>query len=256
MSLLTSPVVERKKVPSFTYPYPRPSVTCDAVIFTMRADDLVLLLIQRKADPFKGRWALPGGFVNENESLDRAAVRELHEETGLSLSASKIEQLGAYGDPGRDPRGHTITVAWLTFLVTEPKISAGDDAAAVEWHSFRSLALDEPALLPGEKKKAKTKKKSANGKIHLAFDHAKIIKQAYARLCHHLDDPLLARPFDLMPSRFTLAQLRHFYEVVSGRELAPRAFKKRLEDYELVVPAASKPTKKAAEQLYRWNPQR
>lgn len=240
----------------FTYPYPRPSVTCDAVIFTMRADDLVLLLIQRKEEPFKGRWALPGGFVNENESLDRAAARELHEETGLALSASRLEQLGAFGDPGRDPRGHTITVAWLTFLVTEPKISAGDDATAAEWHSFRSLDLgddEHPAASSSVPPPPKKKRKSKAGKIRLAFDHAKIISKAYARLCHHLDDPLRDRTFDLMPSRFTLAELRHFYEVVSGRELQQRAFNKRLLDYDLVTPATSKPTKKAAEQLYRWH---
>jgi 8-oxo-dGTP diphosphatase len=234
-------------------------VTCDAVIFTMRADDLVLLLIQRKEDPFKGRWALPGGFVNENESLDRAAARELYEETGLSLSASKLEQLGAFGDPGRDPRGHTITIAWLTFLVTEPKISAGDDAVAAEWHSFRSLDLslegDElpPASSSVPPPPIKKRKKAKAGKVRLAFDHAKIISKAYGRLCHHLDDPLRDRAFDLMPSRFTLAELRHFYELVSGREIAQRAFNKRLLDYNLVTPATSKPTKKAAEQLYRWH---
>jgi 8-oxo-dGTP diphosphatase len=223
----------------------------------MRKDDLALLLIQRKGEPFKGQWALPGGFVNENESLERAAARELSEETGLG--GVRLEQLGAFGDPGRDPRGHTVTIAWLTFLVAERSVTAADDAAAVEWHSFRKLALHNPlvsrSLPPAVRRAAKTRRTSARGAnapILLAFDHAKIVAHAYRRLCQHLDDPLRERGFDLFPSRFTLAELQHFYEVVVGRSFAPRAFKKRLFDYDLVVPV-SKPTKKAAAQLYRWN---
>ncbi len=239
----------------FSYPYPRPAVTCDVVVFTMRADDLAVLLIQRKDEPFKGRWALPGGFVNENESLERAAARELNEETGIS--GAKLEQIGAFGDPGRDPRGHTVTVAYLTFLVAEAAITAGDDAAAAEWHSFRKLVLDgsapkktaaaprRPSLRPG-----------APSAVHLAFDHAKIVSRAYRRLCQHLDDPLRDRTFDLLPARFTLAELRRFYEVVLGKSLEQRSFKKRLLDSRLVIAASASPTRKPAEQLYRWNRQR
>ena len=230
----------------FTYPYPRPSVTADCVIFTMRGEDLTILLIQRAHDPFKGQWALPGGFVNENEALERAAARELAEETGLSTSA-RLVQIGSYGDPGRDPRGHTVTVAFATFLVAEPKISAADDAAAAEWHPLKSLDLTPPST-------TKTKPKTAGKKkIKLAFDHYKIIAHAYDRLCRHLDDPVRDRSFDLLPSRFTLAELQHLYEAILGKSESPRAFKKRLLDRGLVVPAASKPTRKPAEQLYRWN---
>jgi 8-oxo-dGTP diphosphatase len=241
----------------FSYPYPRPAVTCDAVVFTMRADDLAVLLIQRKDDPFRGQWALPGGFVNENESLDRAAARELAEETGLT--GARLEQLGAFGDPGRDPRGHTVTVAWVTFLVAEAAITAGDDAAAAEWHSFRTLALDtkssttRSAPRPVAPTTRRSPARSQGASVRLAFDHAKIVARGYRRLCQHLDDPLRDRTFDLLPSRFTLAELRHFYEVVLGRTLPQRAFNKRLLDHSLVVPAASRPTKKAAEQLYKWN---
>jgi 8-oxo-dGTP diphosphatase len=248
----------------FTYPYPRPAVTCDAVVFTMRADDLAVLLIRRRDEPFKGRWALPGGFVNDNESLERAVARELSEETGIS--GVRLEQLGAFGDPGRDPRGHTITIAYLTFLVAEAAIVAGDDAAAAEWHSFRRLALDEepPGVAPrprGSARRAapaparriKSRRQEGTEPIRLAFDHAKIVSRAYRRLCQHLDDPLRDRTFDLLPSRFTLAELQRFYEVVLARTLAPRSFRKRLLDHHLVVPASSKPTKKPAEQLYRWN---
>jgi 8-oxo-dGTP diphosphatase len=235
-------------------------VTCDAVVFTMRADDLVVLLIQRKDEPFKGRWALPGGYVNENESLERAVARELSEETGIT--GARLEQLGAFGDPGRDPRGHTITIAYLTFLVAEAAVTAGDDAAAAEWHSFRRLALDSASATrsvrppPGRRSSATRRSASrtgTTGPIHLAFDHAKIVSRAYRRLCQHLDDPLRDRTFDLLPSRFTLAELQRFYEVVLGRSLPQRSFRKRLLDQRLVVPASASPTKKPAEQLYRWN---
>jgi 8-oxo-dGTP diphosphatase len=247
----------------FSYPYPRPSVTCDAVVFAMRANDLALLLIRRKDEPFKGLWALPGGYVNENESLDRAAARELAEETGLG--GVRLEQLGAFGDPGRDPRGHTVTVAWLTFLMSEAAITAGDDASQAEWHAFRSLNLDPaspapraPAKRTATAARARTAptraKRGASQGIRLAFDHAKIVARAYRRLCQHLDDPLRGeRPFDLLPSRFTLSELQRVYEVVLGRSLSQRTFRKRLLDHALVVPAASKPTPTAAAQLYRWN---
>ena len=143
---------------AFSYPFPRPSVTADVVAFTLRADDLAVLLIRRKEDPFKGCWALPGGFVNENESLERAAARELYEETGLT--GVKLEQLGAFGDPGRDPRGHTVTVAFVTFRTTETSITAGDDATEAEWQPLRALDLGDvsvarsvpPPPPPGSKK--------------------------------------------------------------------------------------------------------
>lgn len=229
----------------FSYTYPRPAVTCDAVVFTIHADDLAVLLIKRKSDPFKGQWALPGGFVNENESLDRAAARELSEETGLS--GTKLEQLGAFGDPGRDPRGHTVTVAYLTFLVAEAKITPSDDAAEAEWHPFRRLELDDAPLPAGRRARARSKTAATT---KLAFDHGKIIASAYDRLLQYLDNPLRARAFDLVPSRFTLAQLHHFYEVITGRAWPERAFKKRLLDQNLVLPATPEP---ARGQLYRWN---
>jgi len=235
----------------FTYPYPRPAVTCDTVVFAMRADDLAVLLIQRRDDPFKGQWALPGGFVDENEPLQRAAVRELDEEAGLS--GLRLEQLGAFGDPGRDPRGHTVTVAWMTFLLSEAATSAGDDAAAVGWHPFRSLEVasrTKAAAAKATRARAATRK---SARVKLAFDHAQIIAAAYRRLCQHLDDPLRTRAFDLLPSRFTLAELRHLYELVLGRALPPRTFNRRFVEHGIVVPASAKPTKKAAAQLYRWN---
>jgi 8-oxo-dGTP diphosphatase len=243
----------------FTYPYPRPSVTADVVAFTMRADDLAVLLVKRRDEPFKGCWALPGGFVNENEALDRAAARELHEETGLTVHPSKLEQLAAFGDPGRDPRGHTITVAFVTFRATETSINPGDDAIEAEWHPLRAIDLGDvstarsvpppppPGLSPAKKGSA-----ARHGSVRLAFDHAIILNRAYRRLCRHLNDPSSDYAFDVVPPRFTLAELRRIYEVVIGKKLTPRVIRQHLVDRGVIVPATSKPTTKA-NQLYRWN---
>ena len=142
---------------TFTYPYPRPSLTVDIALVTRDAAPWVLL-IRRKADPFAGQWALPGGFVDENERLIDAARRELKEETGIEQA--DLEQLHTFGDPGRDPRGWTVSVVYLA-LVSPDQLSAtaGDDAAEVGW-----FPLDK---LPP-----------------LAFDHADIL----ARVVHRLAD--------------------------------------------------------------------
>ncbi len=139
----------------YTYDYPRPAVTADVVIVTRERRRRVLL-IRRKHAPYRGKWALPGGFVNENEALADAARRELHEETGIS--AGRLEQLQAFGDPGRDPRGHVVTVAFLAQLdVKRLRPMAADDAAAVGWFPLRDLPP-------------------------LAFDHAEILAVAKKRL--------------------------------------------------------------------------
>jgi 8-oxo-dGTP diphosphatase len=246
---------------TYTYEYPRPAVTCDAVIFTMRGDDLAVLLIQRKGPPFRGKWALPGGFLNKNESLDRAAARELTEETGIT--GARLVQLGAYGDPGRDPRGHTVTIAYVAFMLSEPKISAGDDAAAAAWVPFHALSLEPDGARVSRAKKVAAPKRSArtsrgasgaeHGRYELAFDHAKILKHAHQRLCQYLEDPLRDRAFSVLPARFTMGELISIYELVFGRPFPPRKFKQMLVDRGLVVAASSKPTRKPAEQLYRWN---
>jgi 8-oxo-dGTP diphosphatase len=140
----------------YGYEFPRPGVTADIVVLT-RDPQPEVLLIRRKEDPFAGHCALPGGFLNEDETLADAARRELHEETGVS--GVELEQVGAFGDPGRDPRGWTVTVAFLARVdrsAVKPK--AGDDAAAVKWHPLDKLP--------------KT----------LAFDHDKILARALARL--------------------------------------------------------------------------
>lgn len=236
----------------YTYPYPRPAVTCDTVVFTMLADDLAVLLIRRKDDPFKGAWALPGGFVDENESLERAAVRELDEETGIG--GLRLTQLGAFGDPGRDPRGHTVTVAWVAFSVAAKTPTAGDDASGAEWVPLRSLVLSRAPAKPAPKRTSRRASEPAG--MHLAFDHAKIIQAARYRLAQHLDNPARDNAFELLPPRFTMAELQRVYEIVLGRTLSARPFKAHALKTGLVVPASVKPAPRPAAQLYRWNHRR
>jgi 8-oxo-dGTP diphosphatase len=138
----------------YCYPFPRPAVTADVACFAEEGGRSYLLLIQRNHEPFAGRWALPGGFVDEDESLEAAALRELEEETGLTGVA--LEQFGAYGDPGRDPRGHTVTIAYLARLPRRLRAAAADDAASADW-----FPVDE---LPP-----------------LAFDHDRVIADALRR---------------------------------------------------------------------------
>ncbi|MCA9589724.1 MAG: NUDIX hydrolase [Myxococcales bacterium] len=240
---------------AFTYEYPRPAVTCDVVAFTMRADDLAVLLIRRKRDPFAGHWALPGGFVDRDEALGRAAARELAEETGLT--GVKMDQLGAYGDPGRDPRGHTVSVAYVAFLVSEAAVAAGDDAADAQWLPLRSL--DAEGVKPFQKslkdKRPRPRRSVAPAPARepLAFDHARIVGDAYRRLCRAMQNPLFDASFDFAPPRFTLAELRHVYEIVLGQAIEPRLFYRDFVTRGLVVPAARTTKKRAAGQLYRWN---
>ena len=140
---------------TFSYPYPRPSLTADVALVTVEPKPRVLL-IRRKADPFAGRWALPGGFVDENERLIDAARRELKEETGLDQA--DLEQLHTFGDPGRDPRGWTVSVVFLARVPPDVlEATAGDDAAEVGW-----FPLSDPPPL--------------------AFDHADILRRVVTRL--------------------------------------------------------------------------
>ena len=140
----------------FTYDYPRPAVTVDIVIVT-RGRNPRVLLIRRKHDPFAGKWAIPGGFVDIDESLETAARRELAEETGLRVH--RLEQLHTFGDPGRDPRGRTISVAYLAQIdARKVRPRAGDDAAEAAWHSLRrppSLAFDHAQILACARRRLK-----------------------------------------------------------------------------------------------------
>ena len=121
---------------SYTYEYPRPAVTADCVVITKEKEPKVLL-IQRGNDPFKGCWAFPGGFINMDETIEQCAVRELEEETGLKVS--NIQQIGAYSKVDRDPRGRTVTVAYLALIDNAEKVKGLDDAAKAQWFSLSQL---------------------------------------------------------------------------------------------------------------------
>ncbi len=135
---------------SYTYKYPRPAVTADCIVITKESEPKVLL-IQRGAEPFKGFWAFPGGFMNMDETTEQCAIRELEEETGLKVD--EIVQIGAFSKVSRDPRGRTISVAYLALIDMAIDVKGGDDAAQAEWKSIK--------LLP-----------------ELAFDHSEIMEVA------------------------------------------------------------------------------
>lgn len=135
---------------AYTYKYPRPALTADCIVMT-KEDTPKVLLIQRGDDPFKGCWAFPGGFMNEDETTEQCAIRELEEETGLKVE--HIQQIGAYSKVDRDPRGRTVTVAYLAIVDSPEVVKGQDDAALAEWWSLSSLPP-------------------------LAFDHNDILKDA------------------------------------------------------------------------------
>lgn len=164
VTTITTRAMAKKK---YTYDYPRPAVTVDLVIVTREAKPRVLL-IRRKKEPFAGRWALPGGFVDLDETLEAAARRELREETGVK--AGKLEQLQAFGDPGRDPRGPTVSVVFLAEVDADDlQPRAADDAAAVGWFSLArppALAFDHADILSMARRRLKLPAASARLKKH------------------------------------------------------------------------------------------
>ena len=183
-------------------------VTVDIVIFTIRDAELQVLLVRRGIPPFEGRWAIPGGFVLPNESLDDAARRELQEETGVEDVF--LEQLYTFGDPERDPRGRVITVAYYALVSPDraPPL-AGSDAAEARWWP----AAHTPAPL--------------------AFDHDAIVATALERLRGKLTYTAIG--FELLPKKFTLSELQHLYELVLERELDKRNFRKRVLAMDLLI---------------------
>jgi 8-oxo-dGTP diphosphatase len=179
------------------------SVAVDLVIFTVRGGALQVLLIERGKDPFLGMPALPGGYVRENETLDQAAVRELAEETGVASPRLQLEQLRAYGDPARDPRGHVVTIAYLALCPGLPEPVAGTDASSAQWATVRD-ALAAP----------------------LAFDHAAILGDAVERARAQLEYTTAAAAF--CPEPFTVTDLRQVYEAVWDLPLDPSNFRRKV----------------------------
>ena len=182
--------------------FPAFAVTVDIVILTMSAGTLHILLVRRGETPFKGMWAIPGGFKRPIETLDEAASRELSEETGVD-AVGLLSQFGAYGDPGRDPRMNVVTVAYVAVLRDVGAVLAGTDAA-------------EAALVPVAD--------VLDGRIELAFDHLRIARDAIERVRVELEVSGIATAF--VGATFTLAELRAVYEAVWGVQLDAANFRR------------------------------
>lgn len=192
-------MVDPKLPPGHTYEHPRPALTVDCVVFGVD-DALRVLLVERGIPPFEGRYALPGGFVRVGESLDDAARRELREETGVERLF--LEQLAAFGDPGRDPREHVVTVAYSALVrLKDHEIRAATDARSARWFPVDAL----PAL---------------------AFDHDAILARALEALRARMRFAPIG--FELLPPKFTLTELQRLYELVLARPLDKRNFRKKV----------------------------
>lgn len=211
-----------------TYNYPRPAVTVDCVVFGLdQTDYLQVLLIQRRLPPFVGQWALPGGFVRQDEALETAARRELQEET--DVTGLFLEQLQTYGQPNRDPRGHTVTVAFYAVVnLWDHQIKAATDAKEARWWPLSQLP-------------------------DLAFDHGMIVQDAIATLRTTIRHKPIG--FELLPPKFTLTQLQRLYEIVLDCPFDKRNFRKKLLKLDILIALDEKETNVAhrAAQLYRFD---
>jgi 8-oxo-dGTP diphosphatase len=210
-----------------TYEYPRAALTVDCVVFGFDEDELKVLLIQRGLEPFKGRWALPGGFVRVEETLDDAARRELSEETGLQNVF--LEQLYTFGNVNRDPRERVVSVAYFALVkLSDHRAKAATDAANAEWFPISKVPK-------------------------LAFDHADILATALPRLKGKVRYQPIG--FELLPPKFTLSQLQHIYEAVLEAELDKRNFRKKVLGFDLLIPLKEKQMvgRHRPAQLFRFN---
>ncbi len=195
-----------------------PSVllTVDLVILTLRDGDLYVLLVQRGVEPYAAMMALPGGFLrDEEESILAAACRELAEETGLDTGSLHLEQLGVYGDPGRDPRGRVVSIAYLAIMPRLPDPVAGTDAADAHWTRADDVL---------------------STRLELAFDHQRIVSDGVERARGKLEHSALATAF--CGPTFTISELQQVYEAVWGIPLDPRNFYRKIQGtHEFIVPA-------------------
>lgn len=208
--------------------HPHPALTVDIVTFTLRENRLQVLLVRRAENPYAGMWALPGGFVRLEESLESAAGRELEEETGVPQAY--LEQLYTFGEPQRDPRGRVVTVAYFALIPSDAPVrtEGGSDTSQARW-----FPLDD---LP-----------------RLAFDHSEIVAYALRRLRYKLEYSAVG--FELLPGEFTLSEIQRTYEMILGETLDKRNFRRRILEAGIIEPT---PHLRGGEgrpaRLYRYRP--
>jgi 8-oxo-dGTP diphosphatase len=180
--------------------FEQPSVTTDLVIFTIKENSLKVLLVKRNEEPFKDKWALPGGFVRINESLEDSAKRELFEETGVK--DVYLEQLYSFGNPKRDPRGRVITISYFALINSEKiNLRASTDVSEAKWFSVSKI----PSL---------------------AFDHKEILDYSIKRLKWKFEYTSIV--FSLLPKNFSLGELQRLYEIVFEKKIDKRNFRKKI----------------------------
>ncbi len=212
---------------AFVYDHARPALTVDCVVFGLDESDLKVLLIQRGIEPFAGRWALPGGFVHLEETLDQAARRELQEETGLSKVF--LEQLYTVGDVARDPRERVITVAYYALVrLGDHQVQAATDARNAAWFGVDDLP-------------------------DLAFDHDAIVAMALQRLQGKVRYQPIG--FELLPPKFSLTRLQRMYEIILERPLDKRNFRKKVLSLDILqdLDEVEQDVSHRAARLYRFD---
>ena len=199
-------------------------VAVDIVIFTIQSGVLKVLLVKRKIKPFVGQFAIPGGFIHDDENLDEAALRELREETGVT--DVYLEQLYSFGEPDRDPRGRVIAISYFALVSADRTLKAGSDAAEASWWPVNELP-------------------------QLGFDHAKILDYALERLRNKLAYTTVG--FQLLPEKFTLVQLQEVYEAILGKKLDKRNFRRKMAMLKILKPLNEyRPSARRPAQLYRF----
>jgi 8-oxo-dGTP diphosphatase len=215
---------------NYTYKYARPAVTADCVVFGLDEEDLKILLIQRGLEPFKGQWALPGGFAVVGEAMEDTARRELEEETGLKDVF--LEQLYTFSNPERDPREHVVTVAYYALVnLSEHVVHASTDASNAAW-----FCIDD---VP-----------------QLAFDHAEILNTAHDRLRGKIRYQPIG--FELLAEKFPLRMLQSVYEKILDRQVDKRNFRKRILGMGILdeLDEIETDVSHRAARLYRFNKQK